>query len=122
MLSRFRLQSLKPGLSGGVTQLGVQALGVVALRGQCACSISFDPGERVDGDDGVEHIMSVSKIMELGPCLEGACPGAYVEIFPLVDAAWATDLPFMSSAPAQDSQALSAVLERAARELRRLEA
>ena len=94
----------------------------MALRERCACSISFDPGEIIDDNDGVEHILSVSSLMELGPCLKGACAGAYVEVFPLAESAWASELPFMSSAPAQNDDELSAALAAAVESTRSIPA
>jgi HK97 family phage prohead protease len=104
------------------TRAASEALGAVALYGRHDASISFDPGERFDSEDGMEHIVSVSSLAELGPTTSGACPGAYTEVFPLAEASWAGELPFMRTTPARTSDELSAALAAAVESTRSLKA
>lgn len=67
------------------TREAIDTLTVIDGRGRTGGSFSFEFGEvaPVDGEDGVEELLSFSELYELGPCPVGANPLAYTQIVDL---------------------------------------
>jgi len=102
------------------SQATAEMLTAIHGRGRIGASFGFDFGEREEDDDGVIHLLSFSKLHELGPTTWGANPRAYSEI---VELASSEKKPELASAPVADIQPVggqdwSAALWRATAELR----
>jgi HK97 family phage prohead protease len=86
--------------------------------GRIQASFSFDFGEVIETDEGVEEIHSFSAIHEVGPATWGANPLAYTELVPL-DAASDTVPAEPAIQPAEpEAAAMAAALWRATALLR----
>lgn len=68
-------------------------------------SFSFDFGEIIETDDGIEEIFSFTEIHELGPTTWGANPLAYAEIVPREAAAEDTEPAEEAAAPVEAAAA-----------------
>jgi HK97 family phage prohead protease len=61
----------------------VDILTVMHGRERTGASILFEFGEVAEDDDGLEHILSFSKLHEIGPSPQGVNPLAYAELVEL---------------------------------------
>jgi len=102
------------------SSVGIDALTVIAGRRRTGASLVFDFGDTVEDSDGVEHIVDVVDVIELGPTPRGVNPHAFAV---LIDRAAEENQP----APATEAQistdtgaALAAEIYRAIAHIRSL--
>lgn len=97
----------------------VDALTTMAGRSKVGASLILDFGETVTDKKGLEHIVDVADVWEMGPCPQGVNPAAYATLVEVSSEEAAAPAPAMADVD-REGAAMAAEIYRTIARLRRI--